>query len=160
MTQQEYNTIFSTLQTMRKAIEVWYKNLVSYGLATANSLCYLPNWAADPYYQYAAENAENRISTLTMTFNDCYLKKVYTILTKKDAPVFTWSILDRGIVEEVNVSLLLLDGIMKSHKSVMTIVLDTEPLQANATIDQISSKLKQTRLYLELQPYMKHNKKQ
>ncbi len=95
-----------------------------------------------------------------MTFNDCYLKKVYTILTKSDPDVAAWSILDRGIVHEVNVTLQLVEGIMKAHWSVLTIVLDTDPLQPNTTIDQISSKLKQIRLYLELQPYMTHNKKQ
>lgn len=159
MTQQEYNTIFSTLQTLRKIIEVWIEKLIAKGMATESSLCHLPDWASDNNFQYNAESAEKRISTLIMTFNDCYLKKVYTILTKSDPDVSTWSILDRGIVHEVNVTLQLVEGIMKAHWSVLTIVLDTDPLQANSTIDQISSKLKQIRLYLELQPYMKHNKK-
>ncbi len=160
MTQQEYNTFFSTLQTLRKIIEVWIEKLISKGIATESSLCHLPDWATDINYQYDAECAEKRISTLIMTFNDCYLKKVYTILTKSDPDVAAWSILDRGIVHEVNVTLQLVEGIMKAHWSVLTIVLDTDPLQPNTTIDQISSKLKQIRLYLELQPYMTHNKKQ
>lgn len=159
MTQEEYNTIFSTLQTLRKIIEVWIEKLIAKGMATESSLCHLPDWASDNNFQYNAESAEKRISTLIMTFNDCYLKKVYTILTKSDPDVSTWSILDRGIVHEVNVTLQLVEGIMKAHWSVLTIVLDTDPLQANSTIDHISSKLKQIRLYLELQPYMKHNKK-
>lgn len=159
MTQQEYNTIFSTLQTLRKIIEVWIEKLIAKGTATESSLCHLPDWTSDNNFQYNAKSAEKRISTLIMTFNDCYLKKVYTILTKSDPDVSTWSILDRGIVHEVNVTLQLVEGIMKAHWSVLTIVLDTEPLQANATIDQISSKLKHIRLYLELQPYMTHNKK-
>lgn len=159
MTQQEYNTIFSTLQTMRNTIEVWYKNLVSYGLVTENALCYLPDWTAEPYYQYAAENAENRISTLVMTFNGCYLKKVYTILTKNDSPLSTWSILDRGIAEEVNITWQLVEGIMKSHWADLTVVLKTEPLQKDATTDQITSLLKQLCWLLDTQKRLKPNKK-
>ena len=160
MTQEEYNTIFSTLQTLRKIIEVWIEKLIAKGMATESSLCHLPDWASDNNFQYNAKSAEKRISTLIMTFNDCYLKKVYTILTKSDPDVSTWSIVDRGIVHEVNVTLQLVEGIMKAHWSVLTIVWDTDPLQPNTTIDQISSKLKQIRLYLEWQPYWTPNKKQ
>lgn len=159
MTEQEYNMILSTLQTMRNTVEVWCKNLASYGLATENALCYLPVWTAEPYYQYAAESAENRISTLVMTFNDCYLKKIYAILTKKDSPVSTWSILDRGIAEEVNVTWQLVDGIMRSHWSKLTIVSNSEPLQKDAPTDQITSQLKQLCWLIDTQKGWKPNKK-
>ena len=111
MTKAEYERILVVLERMREDVCRWYKRLAKDRKADENLLPQIPKWTAGNY-KYEKVNAEKSISTLIMTLNDCFLKKIYIAITQSEPPLPTWNIIDRGIIAEINITEQLLESIM------------------------------------------------